>query len=134
MKFTIEGEPVAQGRPRFSTINGHARVYDPAKSRNYKKLVRSVAERHVSEPLDKPLSLTIRVYKSIPKAFSQKKRSEAIEGRIRPITKPDIDNYIKGILDGLNGVVWVDDNRIVSLTVHKFYSDKPRVEVEVEGG
>lgn len=131
MKIIIEGEPVAQGRPRFSTINGHARVYDPAKSRNYKKMVRSVAERHVSKPIDEPLKLVIDVYKGIPKSFSKKKRSEAIEGNLRPITKPDIDNYIKGILDGLNGVVWVDDNRIVSLTVNKFYSEQPRVEVEV---
>ncbi len=131
MKLIIEGEPVAQGRPRFSTINGHARVYDPAKSRNYKKLVQSVAKRHVSEPLDREVRLVIDVYKSIPKSFTKKKRLEAVEGRIRPITKPDIDNYIKGILDGLNGVVWIDDNRIVSLTVNKFYSEHPRVEVEI---
>ena len=131
MKIVIEGEPVAQGRPRFSTINGHARVYDPAKSRNYKKLVQSVAKRHVSEPLDREIRLVIDVYKSIPKSFTKKKHLEAVEGRIRPITKPDIDNYIKGILDGLNGVVWIDDNRIVSLTVNKFYSEHPRVEVEI---
>lgn len=131
MKFIIEGEPVAQGRPRATARNGHVRMYDPAKSRQYKDLVRSVAQRHVSEPLDRPVVLIINVYRSIPKSFSKKARNLAAEGQIRPITKPDIDNYIKGILDGLNGVVWVDDNRIISLTVNKFYSDTPRVEVEV---
>lgn len=134
MKIIIEGEPVAQGRPRFSSRNGFVRVHDPQKSSNYKKLVRSVAQRQVSEPIDKPISLLIDVYRSIPQSFSKKKHLEAVEGRLRPITKPDIDNYIKGILDGLNGVVWVDDNRIISLTVNKYYSEQPRVEVEIIKG
>lgn len=131
MKIIIEGEPIAQGRPRATIRNGHVRMYDPTKSRLYKNLVRSVAQRYVAEPLDKPIFLVINVYRSIPKSFNKKNRNLAIEGKIRPITKPDIDNYIKGILDGLNGVVWVDDNRIISLTVNKFYSEHPRVEVEV---
>lgn len=29
IKFTVYGEPVAQGRPRATTINGHVRMYDP---------------------------------------------------------------------------------------------------------
>lgn len=37
-RVVVNGEPVPQGRPRLTTINGHARAYDPAKSRNYKQL------------------------------------------------------------------------------------------------
>lgn len=43
MKFTIYGEPVAQGRPRFSTAGGYPRAYDPAKSRDYKDYIRLAA-------------------------------------------------------------------------------------------
>nr|WP_320443163.1 RusA family crossover junction endodeoxyribonuclease [Limosilactobacillus oris] len=46
--------------------------------------------------------------------------------------KPDTDNYIKSTLDGLNGLLWDDDNQIVDLVASKFYSDNPRVEIEVE--
>lgn len=45
--ITIPGEPCAQGRPRFSVINGHARAYDPAKSRNYKAYVKLIAQEEI---------------------------------------------------------------------------------------
>lgn len=39
-----------------------------------------------------------------------------------PITKPlrgDIDNYMKTVLDGLNGVAWDDDIQVVQVTAVK---------------
>jgi len=31
----------------------------------------------------------------------------------------DIDNYVKTILDALNGIAWVDDNQVVKVTAIK---------------
>ena len=42
IKLVIYGEPIAQGRPRFTTVNGFARAYDPAKSRNFKEELMSI--------------------------------------------------------------------------------------------
>lgn len=131
MKIIIPGEPVAQGRPRVSTIGGFPRVYDPPKSKKYKEMVGGVARQHVKTPLDESLKVKIDVYRQIPKSFSKKKTLEAQSGLLRPITKPDIDNYIKGILDGCNGIVWTDDSKVVDLHVSKFYSSEPRVEIDV---
>ncbi|MEK4522390.1 RusA family crossover junction endodeoxyribonuclease [Psychrobacillus sp. FSL W7-1493] len=36
--------------------------------------------------------------------------------------KPDVDNYVKGVEDGLNKTIWQDDSQLVKLTVQKFYS------------
>jgi Holliday junction resolvase RusA-like endonuclease len=33
--------------------------------------------------------------------------------------KGDVDNYVKSVLDALNGVAWEDDKQIISLTVEK---------------
>jgi Holliday junction resolvase RusA-like endonuclease len=33
------------------------------------------------------------------------------------------------VIDALNGIVWPDDNQVVSLTVDKFYSTRPRLEL-----
>ena len=43
-----------------------------------------------------------------------------------------MDNYIKSTLDGLNGLLWEDDNQIVKIVAEKYYSDHPSVEIEVE--
>lgn len=50
---------------------------------------------------------------------------------LRPTKKPDLDNVIKSILDALNKVAYHDDTQIVSLSMEKFYSDSPRVEVTI---
>jgi Holliday junction resolvase RusA-like endonuclease len=131
--FTVYGEPVAQGRPKFTTISGHAKAYDPEKSANYKSIVRYAASKvRPEKPLEGPLQLTVIAYKSIPKSFSNKKRNLAIDGEIKPITKPDIDNVIKGIKDALKGVIWNDDSQVVELLGVKRYSDVPRVEINIK--
>lgn len=130
--FTIYAEPVAQGRPRASTINGMTRMYDPKKSRDFKSYVKLAASDHRPDQLlTGPLELKVKVYKSLLKSFSKKKAAEAERGELRPAKKPDVDNYIKGIKDGLNKVIWQDDSQIVDLHVSKFYSSTPRIEVEV---
>nr|WP_318837549.1 RusA family crossover junction endodeoxyribonuclease [Psychrobacillus glaciei] len=53
------------------------------------------------------------------------------KGELRPTTKPDVDNYVKGVKDGLNKVLWQDDSQVVNLNVRKFYSMNPRVVVRV---
>jgi Holliday junction resolvase RusA-like endonuclease len=132
IKFTVYGEPVAQGRPRFSTQGGFTRAYDPKKSSDFKQYVRLVASENApSELLSEELQLTVDVYRTIPKSFSKKKTEMAKSGALRPTSKPDVDNYVKGIKDALNKVIWKDDSQIVSLTVRKWYSDKPRIEIEV---
>jgi Holliday junction resolvase RusA-like endonuclease len=133
IQFTVYGEPVAQGRPRATTIAGRARLYDPAKSRNYKEYVRLAASEHAPAALlEGPLLLSVSIYRSIPKSFSKKKTAQAEAGELRPTSKPDVDNYVKGIKDALNKVIWKDDSQIVSVTVAKFYSQKPRIEVKVQ--
>jgi crossover junction endodeoxyribonuclease RusA len=37
------------------------------------------------------------------------------------MSRPDIDNTAKGILDSLNGVAYIDDGQVYRLTVEKWY-------------
>ncbi|WP_339148373.1 RusA family crossover junction endodeoxyribonuclease [Sutcliffiella sp. BMC8] len=131
--FTVYGEPVAQGRPRASTVHGKVRMYDPAKSKDFKKYVRLVASQHrPTLLLEGPLKMHVVIYKPSLKSFSKKKAAAAERGELRPITKPDVDNYVKAIKDACNKVIWNDDSQVVDLYISKYYSATPRVEVLVE--
>lgn len=132
IQFTVYGTPVAQGRPRFSSQGGIARAYDPKKSKDFKKYVKLVAAEHRPKKLlEGPLQLFIRVYKPTLKNFSKKKLEDAESGVLRPVTKPDVDNYVKGIKDACNQILWKDDSQVVELLASKWYSEKPRIEIMV---
>lgn len=108
-------------------------MYDPKKSKDFKQYVKLVASEYKpSQLLSGPLQLDVKVFKPTLKSFSKKKKIEAEQGLLRPISKPDVDNYVKGIKDALNKVIWNDDSQIVDLHVSKFYSETPRIEVAVQ--
>lgn len=72
----------------------------------------------------------IDIYRATPKKYQTAPKQALIEsGELRPTSKPDVDNYVKGVKDGLNKIIWQDDSQVVGLTVRKFYSLSPRVDV-----
>jgi Holliday junction resolvase RusA-like endonuclease len=78
-----------------------------------------------------PLTVEVLAFVPIPKSFSKAKRQAAVEGAVRPVTRPDVDNHIKN-LDALNGIAWSDDSQIVTLRAAKYYSEHPRLELVAE--
>ena len=132
MQITIEGKPEPQLRPRATRIGNSIRLYDPKTTTDYKNLVKWTAKQQWKQkPLECPLVVELDIYRPIPKSTSKKRRKLKNERVIRPVVKPDIDNYSKGILDSLNGIVYKDDSQVVSLIANKYYSDNPRVEIRV---
>lgn len=135
LMLEIPGSPIGQGRPKFSTINGHAKAYDPEKSRNYKAYVRLLATQAMKDSgftmIEGPCCLSIDAYFEVPKSKSKKFREAALSGLEYPTKKPDLSNIIKGIEDALNGLAYKDDALIVRLNTVKLYSEIPRVEVSL---
>lgn len=128
----FEIEPVEQARPRATRYGRSIRVYDPPKVSKYKKQLAQLARsQYKDEPLDGMIEVEISFYRQVQKSLSKKERARRLSGEHRPTVKPDLDNYIKSALDGLNGVLWTDDARIVDLHAHKYYSDRPRIEITV---
>lgn len=134
--FEIKGEPVAKGRPKFVSRGSYARAYTPKKTIEYEtKVAEAFKAKHPNEqpiPKDEPLDVRIIVYKAVPKNWSKKKKEAVENGFIYPTNKPDLDNYAKSILDGLNGIAYEDDAQVTRLSVEKFYtSGEPLVEVYI---
>lgn len=134
IQFTIPGATQAQERPKFSRVGEGVKAVDPPKSRAYKELVKLVAwQNKPQEPLQGALKLEVDVYLMPPKKYHTKPKQALIaSGELRPTTKPDTDNLVKGIKDGMSKIIWVDDAQIVELVVRKFYDMQPRAEVKVE--
>lgn len=133
LRLVIPGIPAAKGRPRITTVGGHARAFTPAKTRAYETRIADAgaAAMDGTAPFDQPLQVTITAFVAMPKSLSQVKRAAAIDGALKPVTRPDVDNYAK-VLDGLNGVVWRDDAVVCDLAVRKRYAISPRLEIVVE--
>lgn len=99
-------------RPRF---NGHA--YDTARNRAdkaeiamaYRNACRAAGVSKMMADKGTPVSISIYTMRQLPKTRPAKVQSE-------PDTiKPDLDNVIKLVLDGLNGVAYADDSQVTCI-------------------
>jgi Holliday junction resolvase RusA-like endonuclease len=68
--------------------------------------------------LEGPVKVTITAY------FSHKTKTGW------HVSRPDLDNIIKAVLDALNGIVFDDDAAVCELVASKKYDDNERVEVQ----
>lgn len=107
--------------------------YTPAKTRQYEGLVKHFGELAMrgQAPIAGPVDVAIVIRVRPPSSWPEWKRAAALADRIRPDSKPDADNVKKAILDGLNGVVFVDDVQATDAVVRKRYHVRPAVHVRV---
>jgi len=122
--FTIPGDPVGKGRPRFS----RGRVYTPEKTKAFERLVAFHAQGFGI--LRGPVKLTISSVFLVPKSWPKRRQKEAM-GRYH-VVRPDIDNLVKAVADGLNGVLLEDDRQIAVVEARKTYGPQPMTTVIVE--
>ena len=113
IKFCIETDPRPLARARF---NGR-RCYQPSSNREYRQIVQSAAKLAMGNnpPLRGAISVAVKLFR-----------------KYQPTAKifGDVDNFLKAIFDGLNGLAFVDDSQVVTCTVAKF-TDKVRPRAEV---
>lgn len=136
----IPGPCIPKGAPRASVFikNGkpQARIHKDVKTKKWMEKVATIARINwrPRAPLEGPVELRIQIRRRMASAIknSHKKRSEALQGKILPTTKPDLDNYCKGIADALSGIVYRDDAQIVNLTMSKRFSDEEKTTILVQ--
>lgn len=133
--FEIPGDPVAKARPRAAMVGGRARLYTPAKTEKYEARVAVFGQQAMAgrPALTGAVALSVAAYFPIPASWPKKRQEAARAGAELHTKRPDLDNVLKAIKDGLNGIVWGDDSQVAVLReCRKGYSDTPRVVVTVE--
>jgi Holliday junction resolvase RusA-like endonuclease len=138
LSFVLLGDAVAQQRPRHAKIGSKEKpitvTYDPKKSREFKAEVKRAIFLELPKgfvPANGQVWVQVDVHKAPPKSFSRVKLYMCEKGVLRPEKKPDWDNYGKGVVDALKGVLWSDDSQVIEGAVGKYYSMRPRIEISV---
>lgn len=113
-----------QPKLRARTCNG--RTFTPQKTMNAEAELRFLVLESLGPIftiIERPIELELSFYMKRPKAAKK---------RLHPAVRPDIDNLIKLVADGLNGVVWKDDSLIWKITATKLYTEgSERITIDV---
>lgn len=130
IRISVPGTPQGKGRARF----GNGRTYTPAKTVAYEGLIALAAEQAMGgvDRLEGPVFLTITATFDIPKSRAKKIGAAMTNGIAWHVAKPDGDNILKAVGDGLNGIVWKDDSQVAFSKCMKMYGEKPGLDILVE--
>lgn len=137
--FIVPGEPIPQPRPRVGaggkrgTTARRPRAYLPTDHpiRAFKHAVAIFARRHGVRLLTGAVECRIVFVLKRPKSQTRKRGPNPREWHAK---RPDVDNLVKAVLDGLNGLAWLDDGQVAVLRSTKWVAaggEAPRTEIEI---
>jgi Holliday junction resolvase RusA-like endonuclease len=121
IRITVNGNPVAQPRPKAQKRGGFVHIYTPDKKiKPYKQAIQLAARVAMAghQPLEGPLSVCIIFGFKRPKSHTKKQREDLCH-----VQKPDLDNLAKAVCDALNEIAWVDDSQVSRMILEKRWSE-----------
>ena len=129
IKATILVLPIGKARPRHRQLkDGRIIDYLPEPTLTTQGMIqvhiRNTVMRQGSFPQGIPLKMAATFYRPRPKSAPKK--------LLKPVTKPDWDNYGKLVSDALNKFVYHDDSQITTAVIKKRYGNPPRIELALE--
>ena len=132
MIFTIDGEPKGKQRHRYRVnwTRHFVQEYTPKETVDYEAQIMAEYLHAGGKLIDGPVKVEVWAFMKIP-ASTSKKKAKAMQGT-PPTKKPDVDNILKVVMDGLKTAAYSDDKQVIEATVHKTYWDTPKVVIDVE--
>ena len=135
-KTVLYLEPMAQSRPRFARRGRGVVAYERKEMKVWRAECSKLIKENLKagELIETPLKIDATFYIQPPKYISSRRR---LRGKLEAeeifcSKKPDIDNYLKALLDSMTGIVFKDDGQVVECRARKLYSLKPRIEFEIK--
>lgn len=108
--FTVPGTPQPKSRPRVVNVRGRSRTFTPSRTKAYEEEIAWAAKAAGAKVIDGPVEVTARFFG----------------------TPCDLDNGLKALLDGMEGVCYRNDRQVVDVHASVVRRDpNPRLEVVV---
>ena len=128
-KVTIPVKPTPKGRARVGKNGGTP--WTPKQTIVAENWVRLKVNEAVGAPrVEGPVAVRAEFIVPVPRSWSRAKRTDALQGRLHPVGRPDLDNYCKLVCDALNGIAWLDDSAVVTMDLVKRYGSEPGTVLE----
>ena len=117
----VAGVPAAQPRPRMVRATG--RVYTPTTADAWKRAVREAWTEAGTESFAGPLAVHLMISMPRPKSHLTRMGLVTKAAPRHHVSRPDIDNLSKSILDALTDIgAFKDDSLIVTLRASKTWA------------
>ena len=119
--IVIPGKP---GHWRRSRTNGKRHFLHPSSKEERERIQLHAKRAWPHGPLDKSVTVTIDAFfprtKTRPKGVAKEVWQSGVA--LPKVTRGDVDNIGKQVLDACNEILWKDDALVTDLRVRKFWS------------
>ena len=131
-EFEVPGKIIGKQRPRVNMYTGN--VYTPNKTKDYEDWIKQnfFIKYPNYKTIENRVNIEIIAYIKIPKNVAKADIQKMLDDKISPQKKPDIDNIVKIVLDGLNDYVLKDDIQVSKISVQKKYAQEEKLYIKIE--
>lgn len=123
LPFVMEYQGKVKPKERVRGVGNH--FYTPAETREFeetiKKRGKEIMKRSGLHITRSPIEAKFTVYEEMPKKLKPWQLRLVEAELFLPLTRKDLDNMEKAVLDALNKVYYVDDRQIIKVTKSKLY-------------
>lgn len=130
MIFNVPGKPVPQPRPKISTRGGFGRAYTPANHpiNEYRQAVEMYAKLAGCELLSGSVAISVQFIFERPKSHFSK---SGLKKDAPDFVGCDVDNLLKGVLDALTGIAFIDDRQVEYVEAGKIWGDESVTKIQI---
>ncbi len=130
--FRLPFACIGKGRPRVGRFHN---VYTPKKTADFEagvqQFLKKIYENLEAIPSTAAITVSIRCVYRPPKSWSKKLLSLVNYFYLPKITKPDIDNAQKILLDSFNKLLFKDDKNVFHIESEKVWGPRDEIIVSI---